>query len=161
VTPKLRRIAWHLSRDDFDADDLCQEAMISLCRPGVLDQFRAEGSLDGYLIRCGTRAMLSVRRTRRYDRHDPLSEAAEPVSSPVVIEGDHLAPELRDAMLTLPEKARVVVLLLAVGDLSYSETAEAVGLPIGTVRSTYARARERLQRELIQIGAASAGTAND
>ena len=48
------------------------------------------------------------------------------------------------AIRQLPRREREVLALLAWGDLSYGEIAEALGLPIGTVRSRIARARSRL-----------------
>jgi RNA polymerase sigma-70 factor (ECF subfamily) len=44
----------------------------------------------------------------------------------------------------LPEQARQVVVLIILGELSYEETSEATGLKLGTVRSTYHRARAQL-----------------
>lgn len=49
-----------------------------------------------------------------------------------------------EAIRSLPRREREVLALLAWGDLSYGEIAEALGLPIGTVRSRLARARTRL-----------------
>ena len=55
---------------------------------------------------------------------------------------------MRRALLVLPERARTVVLLVAVGDLSYAEVATALGMEVGTVKSTYSRARAQLRAEL-------------
>ena len=55
-----------------------------------------------------------------------------------------LAPDLRAAMAALPERAREVVVLIVLGELSYEETSQATGLKLGTVRSTYFRARAQL-----------------
>jgi RNA polymerase sigma factor (sigma-70 family) len=49
-----------------------------------------------------------------------------------------------EAIRGLPRREREVLALLAWGDLSYGEIAEALGLPVGTVRSRLARARTRL-----------------
>ena len=47
----------------------------------------------------------------------------------------------------LPEEQRHALLLVTVGGLSYAETAEALGVPIGTVMSRIARARHRLKQD--------------
>jgi RNA polymerase sigma-70 factor (ECF subfamily) len=154
VAGRLRKIAWNLSRDHHHAEDLCQEAMIRITDPRVLRSYQGTGPLEAYLVRCGARAMISVIRTRRMGTgaespSDNVPETADPAAAVEDLAGAaHLAPGLRDAMMELPERARMIVLLLAVGELTYSETAEAVGVPVGTVRSTYARARDRLATEL-------------
>lgn len=59
-----------------------------------------------------------------------------------------LRDELRNAIRALPSHERDVLLLFALGDLSYAEIGEVVGTPVGTVRSRLHRARQRLQRLL-------------
>lgn len=53
--------------------------------------------------------------------------------------------EAREAIRSLPQREREVLTLIADSDLSYEETASALGVPIGTVRSRLARARNRLR----------------
>jgi RNA polymerase sigma factor (sigma-70 family) len=65
---------------------------------------------------------------------------------------DRLDPALADALLRLSDGDRNVVLLLAWAQLSYEEIAEALGLPIGTVRSRLSRARARLRESLAPVG---------
>ena len=55
---------------------------------------------------------------------------------------------MRAALGGLPERARAVVLLVAVGDLSYAEVAAALDMEVGTVKSTYSRARSALRAQL-------------
>jgi RNA polymerase sigma factor (sigma-70 family) len=55
---------------------------------------------------------------------------------------------MRRALLGLPERARSVVLLVAVGDMGYAEVATVLGMEVGTVKSTYSRARSTLRAAL-------------
>jgi DNA-directed RNA polymerase specialized sigma24 family protein len=55
-----------------------------------------------------------------------------------------LAPELVGELLRLPAADRDTLLLVVWGELSYAEAATALGVPIGTIRSRIARARQRL-----------------
>ena len=57
---------------------------------------------------------------------------------------------MRPALLGLPERARAVVLLVAVGDLGYAEVARVLGMEVGTVKSTYSRARVTLRAALVE-----------
>ncbi|MEV0200646.1 RNA polymerase sigma factor [Nonomuraea sp. NPDC050691] len=57
-------------------------------------------------------------------------------------------PELASALAALPAKDRDVLLLIAWGDLTYEETAQALGIPIGTVRSRLNRGRRKVRAAL-------------
>jgi RNA polymerase sigma-70 factor (ECF subfamily) len=66
------------------------------------------------------------------------------------VQGDALlVRDLERAIAALPAAQREVLLLVALEDLSYDETARVLGIPIGTVMSRLARAREKL-RALMQ-----------
>lgn len=67
---------------------------------------------------------------------------ARPVSSETRI--GVLAPELVKELLRLPAVDRDTLLLVVWGELTYAEAATALNVPIGTIRSRIARARERL-----------------
>ncbi len=67
-----------------------------------------------------------------------------------------LAPRLADAIRLMPTEQRDVLLLHTWADLSYEQIAEALGVPIGTVRSRLSRARQRL-RELLDAEEATTG----
>lgn len=74
------------------------------------------------------------------------TEGAEPEAA-VIARVDALrhVREAREAIRSLPQREREVLTLIADSDLSYEETASALGVPIGTVRSRLARARSRLR----------------
>ncbi|GAA2291081.1 RNA polymerase sigma factor [Nonomuraea roseoviolacea subsp. roseoviolacea] len=57
-------------------------------------------------------------------------------------------PELAGALAALPAKDRDVLLLIAWGDLTYEETAQALGIPVGTVRSRLNRGRRKVRAAL-------------
>jgi RNA polymerase sigma-70 factor (ECF subfamily) len=61
------------------------------------------------------------------------------------IDAFRLMGETAEAIESLPRREREVLTMIADGDLSYEETATALGVPIGTVRSRLARARSRLR----------------
>lgn len=64
------------------------------------------------------------------------------------LSAEAMRDELRAALRAIPRRERDVLLLFALGDLSYAEIAEAVAAPVGTVRSRLHRGRERLRRLL-------------
>jgi RNA polymerase sigma factor (sigma-70 family) len=71
-----------------------------------------------------------------------------------------LGPALAQALDGIPEGDRDALLLLAWHDLSYAEVAEALGVPLGTVRSRISRARLRLRGRLSELGVSRRAEAN-
>jgi RNA polymerase sigma-70 factor (ECF subfamily) len=58
---------------------------------------------------------------------------------------------LAHALAELPDGSRDVLLLVAWAELSYEETAEALAIPVGTVRSRLSRARRQVRRALDHV----------
>lgn len=150
LTPRLRSAAWNLGGAGQEPQDLVQEALLRITSTAVLERYRGEGPLDGYLLAVGVRTMISATRRGRTERarsfltdepehHAGGRDDAAPAD---------LSPALRRALLALPERARAVVLLVAVGDLGYADVAQALGMEVGTVKSTYSRARTTLRAAL-------------
>ncbi|MFE7271685.1 RNA polymerase sigma factor [Streptomyces sp. NPDC057623] len=77
------------------------------------------------------------------DHDEPLAERA---TDRVVARA--VRRELAAALAALPARHRDVLLLVAWGDLSYGEAAQALGIPVGTVRSRLHRARSKLREAL-------------
>jgi RNA polymerase sigma factor (sigma-70 family) len=150
LTPRLRSAAWNLGGAAHDPQDLVQEALLKITSPQVLERYRGEGPLDAYLLAVGVRTMISAGRRHRTERERSfLTDEPEQHASgrddpdPAGLSGD-----MRRALLGLPERARSVVLLVAVGELGYAEVATALGMEVGTVKSTYSRARGALRAAL-------------
>jgi RNA polymerase sigma-70 factor (ECF subfamily) len=154
LTPKLRGAAWNLGGAGHDPQDLVQEALLRITRPDVLGRYRGEGPLDGYLLAVGVRTMISAtRRTRTERERSFLTDEPEyHASGREDPEPGGLSAGMRQALLVLPERARSVVLLVAVGDLGYAEVASVLGMEVGTVKSAYSRARTTLRAALAEQG---------
>ncbi len=150
LTPRLRGAAWNLAGGGYEPADLVQEALLRITRPAVLAGYRGEGPLDGYLLSVGVRTMISVARLRRAERERSFSTGEPEVYAGGADdpESRQMSPAVRTALLALPERARTVVLLVTVGDMSYAEVATSLGMEVGTVKSTYSRARSVLRDEL-------------
>lgn len=146
-------VAYRLSGNDEDAQDLVQEALIRVRRG--LERYEP-GSLEGWLARIVTNVFLDeVRRRRRRptsalpddpERMLPPSPAADEVQM-------GLSKEIQAALASLPEEFRVPVVLCDVADQSYEQIAFTLGVPVGTVRSRIHRGRRQL-RALLTEGVA-------
>jgi RNA polymerase sigma-70 factor (ECF subfamily) len=95
-----------------------------------------------------------ARRLRASARMAAGPEAATGRASAAALDARLLFPRVADAIEALPDGDRETLLLVAWEDLSYQSVAEALELPIGTVRSRLNRARARL-RELLEPGGKS------
>ena len=95
-----------------------------------------------------------ARRLRASARMAAADEAADRRASAGALDARLLFPRVADAIEALPDSEREALLLFAWEDLSYQSVAEALELPIGTVRSRLNRARAHL-RELLEPGGES------
>ncbi len=142
--PHLRRYARGLTGDAASADDLVQASLERALRKHRL--WRRRGSLRSWLLRIVYRTFLNERQRAR--RHVPLDDAALGDDMPTPDAPPETRIEARDVvrdLAHLPVQQRAVLLLVVVEDLSYDEVADALGIPIGTVRSRLSRARARLR----------------
>ncbi|MGW0821241.1 RNA polymerase sigma factor [Streptomyces sp. NPDC002845] len=98
------------------------------------------GNLIGKHRRTEVRALKALARTG----HDPVAASwVEDTETRVVAQ-----KELAGALAALPAGDRHVLLLVAWADLTYQEVAEALGIPVGTVRSRLNRARRKVRTTL-------------
>jgi RNA polymerase sigma-70 factor (ECF subfamily) len=160
VVPQLTvlyRVALSLTRSPADAEDLVQDALIRAYR--AIDRF------DGRYPRAwlvtivrNTHYNRSRRRAPFLFRDGESAEAAleslgrhEPSAESVVVDSQ-FETVVADALRALPEIFRAPVDLVDIHGLSYQETADALGIPIGTVMSRLHRARARIRAQLTTAG---------
>jgi RNA polymerase sigma-70 factor (ECF subfamily) len=155
----LFRVAMNILGDEDIAGDATQQAFLSAFRN--LRSFRG-GSLRSWLSRITVNASYDeLRRLARskdiplqvYDEYgeemEPSLWLADPRPSPEEqAELSELASTLQDSLQALPDHYRLVAQLIDVEGLSYEETAAALDLPVGTVKSRLARARDALRTSL-------------
>ena len=146
----LYTVAYRLSGNHEDAQDLAQDVLLRVRRG--LETYKP-GSMEGWLSRITTNVFLDeVRRRRRRpqgvlpadpDRVVPPAPAAD-----VVLAEQALPEDVQEALASLPEEFRVAVVLCDVAGRSYQEISEALGVPLGTVRSRIHRGRALLREAL-------------
>jgi RNA polymerase sigma-70 factor (ECF subfamily) len=142
--PRLRRYARALTGDRVIADDLVQDTLERAW--SKLHLWRRGSDLRAWLFTVMHNVYVNQLRSRAGYAVVPLDEN-EPILLDRAAPSDRL--EIRDldtALRKLPDEQREVLLLVGLEQLSYDETARALGIPIGTVMSRLSRARERLRR---------------
>jgi len=148
------RVAAAVTGSTEEARDIVQDAFVQGYRS--LDRYRGEAPVRSWLLRIvanhAKNALRSTARRRgREDRFAVLDGAptdADPVSQPVVDRAEVSA--LLGMLAALPERDREVLALRFVAGLSEADTASALGVPVGTVKSRAARALVHA-RELLEV----------
>jgi RNA polymerase sigma factor (sigma-70 family) len=125
------------------ARDAVQEGFARALRDR--EQFRGEGSLEGWIWRIVLRSAL---QSRRNGRERSLDEALVEVPF-VQAERD---PELAQAVQALPPRRRLILFLRYFADLPYEEIADLCGISQGTVAAALARAHADLSEALSTKG---------
>ena len=146
LLPRLRRFGRAIARHREDADDLVQIAVErALLRRS---QWQPGTQLLSWIFKIMNNAWIVELRSRaRREQVFAPAERAEHVGvSPIDGHLDELA--VRGAIERLNDEQRIAVGLVLVEGLPYKEAAEVLGVPIGTVTSRLARAREQLQAML-------------
>lgn len=131
-----------------EADDLVQDTFLRVWR--ALDRFDEARPFVPWLVRIATNRALDVLNARSRRAGEEALEALpwEGPSPDEDVDRARLRKEVMRALQTLPDDQRSVLVLRAYEGLSYREIADALELPIGTVMSRLARARETMRRRV-------------
>ncbi len=135
---KLLRVAANVLRDSNEAEDVAQEAFLKAFRE--IHKLREDRAFSGFLYRICVRLCMDRLRSRRPE--PGIVDAPEACQGPkvetkVVVEEllDRLSPDLR-----------MTLVLREIEQFSYDEVAEAMNVPVGTVRSRLHTAREKFRQ---------------
>lgn len=137
----LLRTAYLLTGNRLDAEDLLQTALAKTYLSW--GRIREPAAVDAYVRRVMVNSRTSLWRRRRVDEY-ATAELRELPGPDRTAELD-LHDALWHALGRLPKRQRAAVVLRYYEDLSGAETAEALGIAVGTVRSTVSRALVRMR----------------
>ena len=149
---RVYRLAYRLTGNRHDAEDLTQEVFVRVFRS--LSTF-TPGTFEGWLHRITTNLFLDQVRRKARIRMDAMGEDADRYAA--TGEGDdpergfehqNLDHDVQRALDALPPEYRAAVVLCDIEGLSYEEIAVTLGIKLGTVRSRIHRARARLRASL-------------
>ena len=145
--PALYRLAYRLTGDSHEAEDVVQETLRSAWKSR--DRFDRGRSHRAWLA-----SILRRRVVDRWRKKSRTPHTAGEFGMEVPVEGvDPLASELTDEMQHALEhlscNLRESLLLVVVGELTHQEAADMLGIPLGTVLSRVSRARQRLRQHYL------------
>jgi RNA polymerase sigma-70 factor (ECF subfamily) len=165
----LHGVARRLTKNETDAEDLVAEAVTRAWRARA--SLADAGAFRAWMFRILNNTFISERRKALARPREELlvDDAGEEEGAFSIFERLHqpfllwlanperefldklLREDLDRALAALPEHYRIVVVLADVEGLKYGEIAEALDVPVGTVRSRLARARSALQHTLWNV----------
>ena len=144
LMPRLYRYALVLTHSASDADDLLQSTLVRALEKQ--HQWRVGSDLDRWVFTIQSSIWKNKLRAR-YKRNPNAEQAADALAD-TSLKNDHqrtfLLQQVLNQVMSLSEFQRAPMLLVYVEGFSYQETADMLGIPIGTVMSRLARARIRL-----------------
>ncbi|MFE9453040.1 SigE family RNA polymerase sigma factor [Streptomyces sp. NPDC006739] len=151
--PLLLRTARSLTANPCDAEDLLQTALTKTYV--AWERIEDHRALDGYVRRALLNTRTSQWRKRRVDEFvcDELPEPEPPAVGDDAAERQALHDAMWRAIMKLPARQRAMVVLRYYEDLSEAQTAEVLGVSVGTVKSAVSRALGKL-REDPELGVA-------
>jgi len=150
---KVFTLAVYLLADREEAEDVAQEVLVKLWRHG---HQVSSGKIGSWLVRVTRNACIDAIRRRKHGGV-PIEEAGGhelPETAPgpeSLAHSSELGKRVLEALGTLPEPGRSVVILREVQGLSYREIGEALEMPVSNVRVILHRGRRRLREELREV----------
>jgi RNA polymerase sigma-70 factor (sigma-E family) len=139
----LLRAAYLLTGNRADAEDLVQAALAKTFL--AWDRIEDRGALDGYVRRAMVNTHISWWRRRRLEEY-PTDEIPDRAVADHAT-GSDMQDTLRRAIDRLPQRMRAAVMLRYYEDMTEAEVADALGVSLGTVKSTVSRAVAKLRTD--------------
>jgi len=145
-----QRVYWHIRKmviDHDDADDLTQEVFVKIWRK--LDTFKGESQLFTWIYRIATNECLNFlgKKKRRafLSLQDVGKELGKKIDSSDHISGDIIEKKLQKALLTLPEKQRLVFNMKYFDEMPYKDISDILGTSVGALKASYHLAVKKIE----------------
>lgn len=150
-----QKIYWHIRRlviDHDDTDDLVQEVFIKVWKN--LSNFRSDSQLFTWLYRIATNESITFLNRKKLRNNVSLDEGnglelAETLADSTYFDGDRAQMKLQKALLTLPEKQRLVFNMKYFDDLKYEEISEILGTSVGGLKASFHIAVKKIEHFLL------------
>jgi len=147
-----QKIYWHVRRyviDHDDADDLVQDIFIKVWKN--LDNFRADAKLYTWIYRIASNECITFLNKKKQQRNISLNDEsssylAETLTETSYFNANKAQLKLQQALLTLPDKQRLVFNMKYFDDLKYEEISEIVGTSVGALKTSYHIAVKKIEK---------------
>jgi len=149
------RLYWHIRKmviSHDDTDDLLQNTFVKAWK--ALADFRAESSLYTWLYRIATNETFTFLKQKRTRFFLPLinyeKQLAETIESDQYFSGDAIQKKLQQAILTLPEKQRIVFNMKYFDEMKYETMSEILETSVGALKASYHHAVKKIEKYLLE-----------
>lgn len=149
-----QKIYWHVRRmviDHDDADDLVQEIFVKVWKN--LLGFRNDAQLYTWMYRIATNECITFLNRKKLKNNvsfdDVAYELSESLTESAYFDGDKAQRKLQQAILTLPEKQRLVFNLKYFDEMKYEEMSEVLGTSVGALKSSFHLAVKKIEAYLL------------
>ncbi|MEA5428702.1 MULTISPECIES: RNA polymerase sigma factor [Arcicella] len=148
-----QKVYWHIRKmviDHEDANDLTQDTFIKVWKG--LENFKGDSQLFTWLYRIATNECLNhlAKKKRRFFL--PINDITEELSNKLedtnMVSGDEIQLKLQKALLTLPDKQRLVFNMKYYDELKYEDIAEITGTSVGALKASYHLAVKKVEEFL-------------
>jgi len=144
------RLYWHIRRMVIvheDADDVLQNVLIKAWKG--LANFKAESQLYTWLYRIATNETITFLNKKRKRFFIPINDVEHELSELLVNDenysGDEIQLKLQKAILTLPEKQRIVFNMKYYDEMKYEEMSEILNTSVGALKASYHHAVKKIE----------------
>lgn len=148
-----KRLYWHIRKiliDHEDTDDVLQNVFIRAWRH--LDGFKEESQLYTWLYRIATNEALTFLNQKKKRAGVPIDEVsgflANTLESDSYFKGDEIQILLQKAILTLPDKQRIVFNMKYFDEMKYEEMSEILETSVGALKASYHHAVKKIEEFL-------------
>ncbi|MEZ2337744.1 RNA polymerase sigma factor [Mucilaginibacter sp. RCC_168] len=149
-----QKIYWHIRRmvvDHDDADDLVQDVFIKVWKN--LLGFRNDAQLYTWMYRIASNECITFLNKKKQKNNIPLDdvayELADSLADSSYFNGDQAQRKLQEALLTLPEKQRLVFNMKYYDDMKYEEISDVLGTSVGALKASFHLAVKKIEAFLL------------
>jgi RNA polymerase sigma factor (sigma-70 family) len=149
-----QKIYWHVRRmviDHDDADDLVQDVFIKVWKN--LAGFRNDSQLYTWMYRIASNECITFLNKKKQRNNisieDEAYNLADTLADSSYFNGDAAQKKLQNAILTLPEKQRLVFNMKYYDDMKYEEMSQVLGTSVGALKASFHLAVKKIEAILL------------
>lgn len=149
-----QKIYWHIRRmviDHEDADDIAQDVFVKVWKN--LQGFRADAQLYTWMYRIATNECITFLNKKKAKNNVSLDDVdstlGDTLAASSYFDGDKAQRKLQEALLTLPDKQRLVFNMKYYEDMKYEEISDVVGTSVGALKASFHLAVKKIEAFLL------------
>jgi RNA polymerase sigma-70 factor (ECF subfamily) len=139
--------------DHDDTDDILQNTFIKAFK--ALDNFREDSKIYTWLYKIATNECITFLNNKKKRFFVPMVDVeyqlSQNLQTDAYFNGDRIQMKLQQALLTLPDKQRLVFNMKYFDDLKYEEISEILGTSVGALKASYHHAVKKIEEFIKQI----------